>query len=137
MFVSVALVFLFNGSGLSMGSAARMGAGYMPRMLCSLMLVVSLLLFIRSFRIDSEEPFHFALRPLIVIPLSLIVFALALKPLGLVISIWLAVAIGSLADKGARLMEVVLTALFLSIFSVTCFVMALGLNFPVWPVWFS
>lgn len=136
MFASVALVFLWNSSNLSLGSAARMGPAYMPRMLCGLMLIVSIVLFIKSFRFEGDEPFHFSFRPVIIVPLSLLVFAFTLHPLGLVVAICFSVAVVSFADKGIKVREVIFTAAFMSIFSVASFVIGLGLNFPVWPVWF-
>jgi hypothetical protein len=133
LFAVISLVFLWQSVGLSMGTAGRMGPAYMPRMLCYLMLAVAGVLFIRSFRVKSEESAALRLRPMLVVPGAMFVFALALFPLGLVLTVWLSVGLASLANQASRPIEVVLTALFLSIFSVAVFAYGLKLNLPLWP----
>lgn len=133
LFAVISLVFLWQSVGLTMGTAARMGPAYMPRMLCGLMLLVAIVLFIRSFRMGDGEPITLSLRPMLLIPAAIAVFALALYPLGLVISVILSVVVASLSDSESRPVEVALTAAFLSVFSVAVFSYGLGLNFPLWP----
>lgn len=133
LFAVVALVFLWQSAGLTLGTADRMGPAYMPRMLCFMMLAVAATLFVKSFRGPSDDTFKLSLRPMLVIPLALVVFALALRPLGLVITIWLAVGVAAFSDRDTRPLEIVLIAIFLSIFSVATFVYGLKLNFPIWP----
>jgi hypothetical protein len=43
------------------------------------------------------------------------------------------VAIASLSDRTSRWPEVILTAIFMSVFSVAVFIYGLALNLPVWP----
>ena len=133
LFAVISLVFLWQSTGLAMGTAARMGPAYMPRMLCILTLIVAAVLFVRSFRTGDGEPVHLSLRPMIIIPGAMFVFALALYPLGLVISVILSVIVASFSDKDSRPVEVALTAIFLAVFSVGVFAYGLGLNFPLWP----
>lgn len=133
LFAVISLVFLWQSTGLAMGTAARMGPAYMPRVLCGLMLLVALVLFMRSFRIFDEESLTLSMRPMLVIPAAIAVFALALHPLGLVITVMLTVIVASFSDPDSRPLEVVLAAAFLSVLSVAVFAYGLGLNFPIWP----
>lgn len=133
VFATVALVFLWQSAGLSMGSAGAMGPAYLPRVLCGLMLVVSVVLFVRSLRHASDEPFRIAARPMLVVPLAMASFALSVRPLGVVAAIWLGIAIASFASKGSKPVEIALVALFLSILSVAGLVYGLRLNLPIWP----
>ncbi len=135
LFAVISLVFLWQSAGLAMGTAARMGPAYMPRMLCILMLIVAAVLFVRSFRVSDgeDETVGLNLRPMIIIPGAMFVFSLALYPLGLVIAVILSVVVASFSDKDSRPVEVALTAIFLAVFSVGVFAYGLGLNFPLWP----
>lgn len=133
MFAVIALVFLWVGRDLTMGTARQMGPAYMPRVLCGLMLVAAALLFVRSFRFEGQPLARLTWRPILVVPGAMVVFALALHPLGIVLTVWLTILVASLADRDVRPLEVALTALFLSIFSVALFVKALQLNLPIWP----
>jgi hypothetical protein len=133
LFAVIALVFLWQSAGLNVGTASRMGPAYLPRILCGLMLAVAAVLFVRSFLLKSDEKVSLSLRPMLVVPAAIVIFALALRPLGLVAAIWLTVAMASLSAPGTRPLEVVLVALFLSVFSVAAFVNGLKLNLSVWP----
>lgn len=133
MFAVVALIFLWQSAGLNMGTASRMGPAYMPRVLCGLMLVVAAVLFVRAYRVAPTETFSLGVRPMLVVPASMVVFALTLRPLGLVLSICLAVAVASMSERGARFYEVAAAAVFLSVFAVAAFVWGLKLNLPIWP----
>lgn len=133
LFAVISLVFLWQSVGLAMGTAARMGPAYMPRVLCGLMLIVAVVLFVRSFRLADGETITLGLRPMLVIPGAIAVFALSLYPLGLVLSVIVSVVVASFSDSNSRPIEVALTAIFLSVFSVAIFAYGLGLNFPLWP----
>lgn len=135
------LLFIFFGVGAliessryEIGTASRMQAGYFPSILGGALAFFGLLLFSRSFVLKGESVEPFALRPLLLVTLSVLVFGLLLRPLGLVLATLPLVVIGSLAGWKFRLREVVLLYLVLAAMAVGLFVYGLGLTFKVWPL---
>ncbi len=132
--VAVAAVGLVAGHSLDMGTAAEMGPGYVPRLLCLGLLGMGLLIALIGLRSPGARPTPVAWRPLLVITGAVLVFAASLERLGLALAVILAVVIASLATPGARAREIVTAALVLAIAVVLIFVTGLGLPVPVLPV---
>ncbi len=140
LFIGVAVIGLWVSRHYPIGTALRMGTGYVPRLLLWILLVlggVVLLQGLREARAHSETDGERTsiLRPIVFVTLSLVAFALAIERLGLVISIVLLIGIGSLASRESKPLETLLTAAVLLAFSVAIFIVGLGLTMPVWPEW--
>jgi hypothetical protein len=84
----------------------------------------------RGGRLDETPPIW---RSIIFVTASLIVFAFAIQPLGVVIAIGLLVLVGSFAGREVRLLESAATAIVLMIMTVVIFIWGVGLPIPVWP----
>lgn len=67
------------------------------------------------------------------ISISLIFFAAAIRPLGLVVSSFIMFAIAAAASKETRWIESLIAAAGLTAFCTLLFVFALGLPFQLWP----
>ena len=133
MFVGIGALGLWAGRDLTMGTAAGMGPGYLPRIVCSLLILVGLVVggigFFRA-REDIAAP---KLRPLAIILLSVVGFAFIAEYFGFVAaSVWLLV-IGSFADRESRWREVILLTAGLTAFGALVFIVGLGVQMPIWP----
>ena len=133
MFVGIGALGLWAGRDLTMGTAAAMGPGYLPRIVCWLLILVGLVVggigFFRT-REDITAP---KLRPLSIILLSVVGFAFIAEYFGFVAaSVWLLV-IGSLADRESRWREVILLTAGLTAFGALVFIVGLGVQMPIWP----
>ena len=137
MFIGVAAFGLWASRNYPIGTAVRMGTGYVPRLLCWILLGLGVIVFIQGLRASAVtlEPSPPIWRSVILIPASLAVFAYAIGPLGVVAAIVLLVAVGSIAGKDSRLVEVVATAMLLIVLTLLVFVWGIGLPIPVWPEW--
>ena len=141
MFMGVAVLGLWLSRDYPIGTALRMGTGYVPRLLCWMLRGLGAVIFLqgmfeahaRGVRITGRG--GSAWRPLIFVTLSLLVFALTLERLGLVIAILLLIGIGSLASRDLRPVETIAAALVLIALSWGIFIVGLGLTIPVWPEW--
>ncbi len=131
--IAVAGIALFATRKLTIGHAADMGAGYMPRVIAIGLMGFGLWFGIRG----ASRPFNgiapVRLRPLLAIAASVAVFALTASRLGLALSAFAAILIASLATREARPVETVLFALGLSAAAVLLFVKVLALPVPIWP----
>jgi hypothetical protein len=140
MFMAIAALGLWVSRHYPIGTALRMGTGYVPRLLCWILLGLGALILLQGLRergaAPPAEPGALArLWPVIVVTASLVAFGLALERLGLVVSIALLIAIGSLAARGIKPWEALAAAAGLIVLSWTIFILGLGLAIPVWPDW--
>lgn len=133
LFFGFGAVFLYSGFNLAQGTAINMGPGYVPRLLCYLLLAVGAVLLVRGVALKGPETGEWSLRPLFFILAATLVFAFGLRPLGLVGVIFLSVCLGRLALRETRPMEMLVIAVSMAVGSTLLFVWALKLNAPIWP----
>jgi hypothetical protein len=133
--VGVATGTLFATRNLTVGHAADMGPGYMPRFISLALLGFGLFFSARSlWRVGAAltiEPVR--LRPLLAILGAVGIFALTAERLGLAIASVVTVVLASLATREGRILETVPFALVLSGAAVLLFIKVLALPVPVWP----
>ena len=137
MFIAVAVLGLWASRDYPIGTATRMGTGYVPRLLCWLLLGLGVLVMVqgirdksRGARLNESPPIW---RSVFFVSASLIVFAFAIQPLGVVIAIALLVLVGSVASRESRPLESAGAALVLIVLTIVIFVWGVGLPIPVWP----
>ena len=140
MFVGVALFGLWLSRDYPIGTALRMGTGYVPRLLCWLLFGLGAVVLVQGLReVQDARPLSSsdisALRPVIFVAASLVIFGLSIERLGLIISILLLIGVGSVAARGLRPFETLAAAVVLIILSWGIFILGLGLTIPVWPEW--
>jgi len=140
MFAAIAVFGLWLSRDYPVGTALRMGTGYVPRLLCWVLLALGLLVLVQGVREaraarPGEASLALGWRPLIFVSASLVVFGLAIERLGLVVSILLLTGVGAVAARELRPLETLLAALVLIALSWVIFIVGLGLTIPVWPEW--
>jgi hypothetical protein len=138
MFIGIAALGLWLARNYPVGTALRMGTGYVPRLLCWILMGLGAIVLVQGLReAESARPPDGGalarLWPIAVVTVSLVVFGLSLERLGLVIAILLLIGIGSLAARGIKPWEVLLAAVGLIVLSWAIFIQGLGLTIPVWP----
>ncbi|MDB5602566.1 MAG: Tripartite tricarboxylate transporter TctB family [Xanthobacteraceae bacterium] len=139
-FIGVAVFGLWLSRNYSIGTATRMGTGYVPRLLLWLLLVLGGGVLVQGLRAAREDMFPqpggiLRFWPLVAVTLAMVAFGLALERLGLVIAVALLLGIGSLAERNLRLWETVAATVLLILLSWLIFILGLGLAIPLWPVW--
>jgi hypothetical protein len=133
LFVGFGALGLWAGRDLTMGTAAAMGPGYLPRIVCWLLILAGLAIGGMGLLRARERISIPKLRPLLVILTSIAGFAFVAEFFGFVAaSTWLLV-IGSFADRESKWLEVILLTAALTLFGVLVFVVALGVQMPIWP----
>jgi Tripartite tricarboxylate transporter TctB family len=135
MFITLGLGFAYKATSYSMGTAARMGPGYFPHWLGILMAIIGAVILLSSLAPKAEKTKvdRFDFKILGIIVGAIVLFGFTLRPLGLVISLFLLVAISSMASHEHSWKVSLLNALFLTVLCWLAFVKGLGLIFPIWP----
>jgi hypothetical protein len=136
LFIAVAAIGLWASRNYPIGTSTRMGTGYVPRLLCWILLGLGVLVFVQGLRGGGElvkgPPVW---RAMIFAPLSLLVFALLIGPYGVVVATVVLVAVGALGGRESRPLEVAVAAVILVVLTLSIFVWGVGLPIPVWPDW--
>jgi hypothetical protein len=135
MFVVIGVAFAAFSQAYTLGTPARMGPGFFPTMLGVLLALLGAAIVAASITaVDHKQVETVRWRPLALILLSVLVFAIALPRLGVIASIALLVGISSLAADDFRWKEALVSIVVLIALSWLVFVRGLDLQFPVWPV---
>ncbi len=148
MFTIVGGSFAFGASGYQIGTGARMGPGYFPLILGLMLAVLGCAIAVKSMITptpDGDKVGKFAWKPLFFIITANLVFgacigglpSIGLKPLGLIVGIYLLTYIASHAGEEHKFKEVAILATILALLSYVAFIVLLKLQFPVWPAYFT
>src|SRR5262252_9782772 len=133
IFVAFGIAAIVFSKDYPLGTAARMGPGYFPRILGILLIVLGAALSIRGLRLEGAKITLESPRPLIIVIGSVVLFAMTVSTLGLVLSSILLIVVSSAASKEFRWKEALVSGVILSALSVAGFIWGLGLQFSIWP----
>jgi hypothetical protein len=138
MFIAIGALGLWLSRHYPIGTALRMSTGYVPRLLCWVLIGLGVVVLVQGLRERDavrvpQPPALVRLWPVLVVTTSLVVFALTIEQFGLVLSILLLVGIGALAARGIKAWETLAAAVGLIVLSWAIFILGLGLTIPVWP----
>jgi len=133
-FLAISLFFLIFGMELPMGTARRVGPGVMPVGAAAILLVLAVVILVQDFLSRSGRRIGgFNWRGLVAIAASVLIFALAVHPLGMVVTVILSVLVAGAAEKPFRALESLLLGCGLALASVAIFIYGIGMRIPVWP----
>ncbi len=136
IFILFGIFAILGARRYTVGTAASMGPGYFPRVLGGTLILFGLIIFVRSLWLSDESLKSLALRPLFLVTIGVLAFAVLLEPLGMVLATLALISISSLGSWKFRLRELVKMAiLFIGLVALAAglFVYGLGLSFRVWP----
>jgi len=135
LFVFLAAFGLWASRNYAVGTALRMGTGYVPRLLCWVLLGLGVIVLVQGLRAPAPplQQTMAAWRAVIAVTVGLVAFGLSLETLGLVVAIGLLIGIGALATRALGLVETLLAAVALIVLSWAIFILGLGIIIPIWP----
>ncbi|WP_274424957.1 tripartite tricarboxylate transporter TctB family protein [Chelativorans sp. YIM 93263] len=121
-----------KGMDYPLGSLRRMGAGFMPVALGTLLALFGVGLLFEALR-APEEVFEIRLRPLIAIGLSILFFAFTVRHIGMIPATLGMIVLAAFADPPFRAMPALLSAAVIAIAGYLLFVPGLGVSLdPFW-----
>jgi len=118
----------------TLGTLDRMGPGYFPALVGGLLMLCGVMIMIPALLRAGPMP-TIEFRPLFWISLSVLAFALLLRPFGLVIAIIAQSVIAGISDRKLSWRGSLILAVGLSVGAVLVFKIGLGIILPVfaWP----
>ena len=133
LFVAFGVAAMVLSGSYPIGSASRMGPGYFPRVLGTLVIGLGAVLCLRGFRPTAEARPSWRWRPLTLVLASVGLFSLTAPWLGLALAGMALVFVASMASREFRWKEALLSSVILGLSAVVVFVFGLGIPLPVWP----
>lgn len=130
-FLATGVAALLLARGYPAGTALRMGPGYFPRLLASLLILFGLHAVWKGLRRPERIEGAWSSRALIGLPLAMVLFGVLMEHAGFVPAIAALVVGSAAAGRQFRLLEVLLLTGFLTAISVAIFVWGLGLPYPL------
>ena len=121
------LYVIVQGSGYEMGSLRRMGPGFFPVMIGSVLLLFAVLLVLEVWHEEKTERNFWIPRPILTISAGFVAFAALLERAGLVPATLALVVLVSLAEKPVRPVAAVAIAVALSVLGVLVFIYGFGI----------
>ena len=132
LFVAFGLVGAYFAAGLTFGTAAAMGPGFLPT-ICSWLIVAFGVLEAAQALHDEVDVLDPPVpRPVFMVFLSVGLFALLINRAGLALTVFVTAFVASYAGP-ARLRETLVLAAVAAAATTIVFVTLLGLPLPVWP----
>jgi hypothetical protein len=148
MFAIVGVGFAWGATNYNVGTGARMGPGYFPLMLGTILAILGCIGIFTSLAVetaDGEPVGKIAWQPLVFIIGANLVFGLllagvaswGLPAMGLIIAIFALVIIASMAGTQFSLKLALILATVLAVGSYLTFIVGLNLQFQVWPTFIA
>ena len=133
LLIGLGALGLWAGRDLRFGTPAMMGPGFLPGLICGIMIAIGLFVLVKGLSKSFEAFSATNIKPLLILVTAIAGFAFLAESFGFVVStIWLLV-VGSLADQESRWREIIISAVLLTVFGALVFIYGLGVQMPVLP----
>ncbi len=137
MFLAISLATVVIAQDYPMGTAGRMGPGFFPSVLGGLLALIGLATLINSLRTEGEALERFAIKDMVLILGSVLLFGFLVRGAGLIAAIPVLIMISAFGSTKFRWKTSVALAAGATIFCILLFVKALGLPLPIIGPWFG
>jgi hypothetical protein len=133
LFVAIGIAAIALGSRYTLGTAARMGPGYFPRILGILLIVLGGIIALRALRVRGEPLPAFRWRPFVIVLGSVVLFGAIVQTVGVALATVILIVTASAASPEFRPRESLVVGIVLAALAVGVFVVGLQLQLPIWP----
>jgi hypothetical protein len=125
LFLLIGAAGLWLGRDYEMGTAARMGPGYMPRVLSGGLVVFGLVVGLRAVALRGPAIEPVVWRPNVLILGAILSFVFLIESAGLAIATFVVTVLSARAAADSRVRETIVLGIFLATFCVVVFIYAL------------
>ena len=129
LFVGFGAAALWFGRHLAMGTAVRMGPGYVPHMLAYIMIGLGVIISIVALVTANAEAVDVPKwKPITLVTIGIFCFAMLFERMGLLPALVVLILIASLGGEEFNLLEVILNMAVLAVLSIIVFWVGLRMN---------
>lgn len=133
MFIAIGAGTVLMATSYVVGTAARMGPGYFPRALGSLLMLLGAASVLRSFRLQGAAIGGWSMRPIVVTLGAVVIFGLIVQFVGLALSTIFLVFASSAASHEFRPVEAAISSVLMALLCIGVFVFLLHIQLPILP----
>ena len=133
LFTLIGAAALVLGSRYNLGTAARMGPGYFPRILGIILILLGGIIALRGLRTQGPAIAAWRWRPTIIVLGSVVLFGLIVPRVGMALSTVFLIVLASTASEEFRWKEALISGVLLAVLAVGVFIIGLKLQLPIWP----
>jgi hypothetical protein len=133
MLAGIAIAGLWLNQDHTLGTARRMGPGYMPMLTFWLLLGLGAVIFLAGLFNGPDKLERWAMRELLLVLAALCVFGLILEKAGLFLTLIITIYISTLADNTHRWKGVLGLIGFLLVLCYLVFIRELDIRIEIWP----
>lgn len=137
LFIALGIFTIIVGSNYTLGTAARMGPGYFPRILGIMLIVLGGIITVSGMRVPGEAIPAWKWRPTLVVLGSVVLYGLIVASVGVAISTVVLIVTSSFASHEFRWKESLIAGVLLSALAVGVFIIGLNLQLPIWPTFLT
>lgn len=131
MFIVIGAAAMYISRDYKFGSALRMGPGFFPTVLGGILIVIGAYVLCLGLRSKEKIKGAWSIRPLIVLPLALVLFGLLMEHAGFIPALAVLIFVSALGGREFKFTEVLLVAALLIALSVAVFIWGLNLPYPL------
>jgi hypothetical protein len=131
MLVAIGAGGIWFGRELAVGTAARMGPGYMPMLVSGTLIVFGIVLGLRAVTLDGPRIEPGRWRAVVLVLAAILVFAALISTAGLAAATFVTAVLGAFASVETRWAEAVVLGICLAVLCVVLFVYALQQPIPI------
>ena len=131
MFIAFGMVALYFGRDLAVGTAVRMGPGYIPRALSYILLGLGGIICVFALVSGSEPVEVPKWKPITLVTIGIVAFAALFERFGMLPALVALVGISSFANEEFKVLEVIGNMVVLTVLCVIVFKLGLGMNISV------
>ena len=131
--VAIAAFALWASSDLQGMHGFSFGAGTAPRMFAVLLLGLGIGVALGGLIVEGPHLATYAWRGPLFVSLSILAFAVAIRPLGLVVSAFITFLVSAMGTHETRWKETIIVGIALTAFCSFLFPYGLGLPMQLWP----
>jgi putative tricarboxylic transport membrane protein len=131
MFLGIGAVAIYIAQDYPMGSALRMGPGYFPIVLGGIMGLFGIYEIILGLMKPDPLKGNWSVRALIILPLAAVIFGIMMENFGFIPALIALIFVSAAASKEFKFIEVLISAVIITIASVVVFIYGLGLPYPL------
>ena len=133
LFIAIGLGAYYIGASYNMGTPQRPGTGVLPRILAWCLIGTGALLWVKAVLVEGPGLTRWAWRPVIMISLATVAFALLVDRFGLVVAMLVSMTLAALGTPQTRWREYTIFAAIMVAIGVGMFIYGLRMPIPIWP----
>ncbi len=131
MLIGTGAAALFIARDYRFGSMLKMGPGFFPSVLSGVLIAFGVYIMAMGLRSKEKIRGRLALRPLIMLSLSLVLFGELMQYAGFIPAMIALVFVSAASIREFRFVEVLLVALVLTVTAAALFIWGLGMPYPL------